>query len=91
MAAGDYITSVAVCASWDNAHREAIFGLTFTSHLGPSNMAVGGTGYPGQCENTAAVISGTSAGASGGALLYLSGAAPGTVLSSLCFQWNVSP
>ena len=77
-------------ASWDGSHREAVFGLTFTSHLGTS-LAMGGTGYPEQCENTATAISGTSSGASGGALLYLSGSDPGTVIKSLCFQWNVFP
>ena len=95
---GEYINSIDVCGGWDDSDRVATVGLTFSTQLGTSNMAVGGLGYSSACENslpgsggTVSAVSGHSAGSAGGPLLYLSGSDPDTVLHSLCFQWNVSP
>ena len=98
---GEFINSIDVCGGWDDAGRVATVGLTFSTQLGTSNMAVGGQGFTTACENglgtggsasaTVAAVSGHSAGSAWGPLLYLSGSDPDTVLHSLCFQWNVSP
>ena len=85
-----------VCGSADGAvssgSHAALFYIRFTTNAGTthdwgnSNGGSGGCTSQGGYYNSASTVTGTS---SGGQLSYLSGSAVGTVLQSLCFNWNI--